>query len=96
MDQKDNSVMRNATIDDKSMLYLAVGDRDIMAVAFTLAYILNLPETVDITHTLRVKTGASAAPIVSRDFISAIYLSKDPFFDWSDMRIGTVPNEIGS
>ena len=42
-----------------------------------------------------MKTGASAAPIVGRDFISAVYLSKDPVFDWSDMRIGAVPNEIG-
>ena len=67
-----------------------------MAVAFTLPYILNLPETVDMTHTLRVKTGASAAPIIRRDFISAVYLSKDPVFDWSDMRIGAVPNEIGT
>ena len=78
------------------MLYLVVGDRDIVAVAFTIPYILNLPQTVDITHTLRVKTGPSAAPIVSRDFISAVYLSKDPVFDWSDMRIGAVPNEIGT
>ena len=77
------------------MLFLVVGDRDIMAVAFTLPYILNLPQTLDITHTLRVKTGASAAPIVGRDFISAVYLSRDPVFDWSDMRIGAVPNEIG-
>ena len=80
----------------ENVLFLVVGDTDIMAVAFTLPYILNLPQTVAITHTLRIKTGASAAPIVGRDFISAVFLSRDPVFDWSDMRIGSVPNEIGT
>ena len=79
----------------KIQKFPVTGYRDIIALSYTLPYILTPPQKVDVMHSLRVTTGSSAAPIVSKDFTSAIYLSQDPEFDWNDMALGNVPNNIG-
>ena len=70
--------------------------RDLRLLSFRVSSLITVPGTIAMEQNIEVNLGSAADNLNPRDFISAIYLSKDEDFNVEDdMKLIEITNDLG-